>query len=697
MSSTSLTSSHVNYLVWRYLQESGYGEAAVKLQRDWTEDPQGLPFGQYIKTHALVTLVQKGLQYHEVEQSLDQHGQPLTSTTEPAQFFGPGSALRARATGGPANGDLGGEMLSGLESSRKHERDLDGAPAASLGSGSGSGFGADLSSQHERKRPRRSNGAEPGDPADPMEVDPTEQPPGPHPHPHPHQHQHQTSAFHPQRPPTQSQAQAPPLPLPPAPAVYPHTNGYAHAHAHAHAHTQIHAPQAHTPANPAPGGAGVRALASPEVPTPTPTPPRPRSSPPPPPPPPPRTAAKGTQVEKIAELSETTYLELEHSRRGSVMHCAWHPLDPSSLLAAGSEALCRIWSLAPPLPSPTTDGPAPAAITTAYVDLQSDDQITWMVSTVAWSPTGSYLAVGLCDGNHVYDGQVAIWSKTGVFVHALPTGQDIILSLRWSPSGLVLLGICAGLDGSNIILWDPQSADQLDSVKLDVTLEDAAWLHDGSFVVAGGSTLQTYRFDAHTTLAHVYPRPDHGDFWLVRHDPTHGSLITCTHGSIVEIWDQHDRLHAFSAHAEQITALELQPMPKTRPVHDDDARLFATSSTDGTVRLWRGKRPWLLMHTLSMGHHNPVMAISFTPDGYAIAAATHSFISVWNSRDGGLPLAAWSGKMLHDAMAIDGERSESEESDTHLLSWDAEGGKLAYGFDRQIAIINFRPSASASS
>ena len=44
----------------------GHGEAAVKLHRDWMSDPQ------YIKTHALVVLLQKGLQYYEIEQSINQ-------------------------------------------------------------------------------------------------------------------------------------------------------------------------------------------------------------------------------------------------------------------------------------------------------------------------------------------------------------------------------------------------------------------------------------------------------------------------------------------------------------------------------------------------------------------------------------------------------------------------------------------------
>jgi len=52
------------------LSETGHGEAAVKLQRDWNPDPQSLTIAPLVKTHALVSLVQKGLQYHEIEKSI---------------------------------------------------------------------------------------------------------------------------------------------------------------------------------------------------------------------------------------------------------------------------------------------------------------------------------------------------------------------------------------------------------------------------------------------------------------------------------------------------------------------------------------------------------------------------------------------------------------------------------------------------
>ena len=45
----------------------GFGEAAVKFQRDWLDNPQDLPFAPSVRTHALITLVQKGLQLCELE------------------------------------------------------------------------------------------------------------------------------------------------------------------------------------------------------------------------------------------------------------------------------------------------------------------------------------------------------------------------------------------------------------------------------------------------------------------------------------------------------------------------------------------------------------------------------------------------------------------------------------------------------
>ncbi|KAI4249887.1 MAG: hypothetical protein LQ352_005504 [Teloschistes flavicans] len=119
MSVTPLTSNHVNYLIWRYLQESGHGDAAVKLQRDWNQDPQSLPFAPHIKTHALVRLVQKGLQYYEIERSLHQDGDHFLSKA----FF---TSDARRATSSPRRDVSQDESIGhppGSPRARKHGRE----------------------------------------------------------------------------------------------------------------------------------------------------------------------------------------------------------------------------------------------------------------------------------------------------------------------------------------------------------------------------------------------------------------------------------------------------------------------------------------------------------------------------------------------------------------------------------------------
>ncbi|KAL5407163.1 hypothetical protein PMIN03_007326 [Paraphaeosphaeria minitans] len=83
-----LSSNVVNYLVWRYLQEAGYGNAALHLSRCWIRDPQTLPFARDVHPHTLVNLLQDGLWFDKLQSeaaNVDQryhfgrdHGQPYS-------------------------------------------------------------------------------------------------------------------------------------------------------------------------------------------------------------------------------------------------------------------------------------------------------------------------------------------------------------------------------------------------------------------------------------------------------------------------------------------------------------------------------------------------------------------------------------------------------------------------------------------
>jgi hypothetical protein len=47
--------------VWRYLQEAGFGNAALQLSRCWLRDPESLPFARNVGPHTLIKLLQDGL------------------------------------------------------------------------------------------------------------------------------------------------------------------------------------------------------------------------------------------------------------------------------------------------------------------------------------------------------------------------------------------------------------------------------------------------------------------------------------------------------------------------------------------------------------------------------------------------------------------------------------------------------------
>ncbi|KAK0269574.1 hypothetical protein LTR35_014687 [Friedmanniomyces endolithicus] len=68
---SALHSDHLNYLIWRYLQEHGHENAATAFQKDWQrpyhyKDPEALPFARVVRYDALVSVVQDGLFFDEL-------------------------------------------------------------------------------------------------------------------------------------------------------------------------------------------------------------------------------------------------------------------------------------------------------------------------------------------------------------------------------------------------------------------------------------------------------------------------------------------------------------------------------------------------------------------------------------------------------------------------------------------------------
>lgn len=399
--------------------------------------------------------------------------------------------------------------------------------------------------------------------------------------------------------------------------------------------------------------------------------------------------SRGVQSDKVAELGPQTSI-LIVSETSHVMHTAWNPKDPT-ILATSGDALCRLWYISR---SAAFDDNPNHQNHQPYVDL-FDSSYRSLVSTMAWDPTGEILAVATRDDNSVWVGAVSLWSKTGKALDELPAVQDMVLRLRWSPSGKQLLGITSsGNATSSLALWDIDSSQAMPPYQLPSVTTDAAWTSNYQLTICGkdmiaSSLLENQRIIALT----VRSEPAAQQNWThIRYDArTHTTALAAEETAVLGLIDSSDTLRIINAHESQITALAYQPVTNLSAYPASAPRLLATSSLDGSIKVWDAKRPFNLVHTLSLGHSAPAIAMSFTPDGYLVAAANWNRVLIWNAEAGGLPKATSKGLLgaLPDGMLTNGNGVSEEEDDLGgdtncSLSWDAESGKLALGFGSQV-------------
>ena len=390
----------------------------------------------------------------------------------------------------------------------------------------------------------------------------------------------------------------------------------------------------------------------------------------------------GVQSDKVAELGpETTLLSVPDR---NVMHTAWNPRDPA-ILVTGGDALCRIWNWNFKI-SPNSDCPQ-------HVDLLDPEDLS-LVTTLAWSPDGDILAVATRSHATDYVGAVTLRTKAGELRDDLPAAPDMLLVLRWSPSGSHLLGITSsGGERSALAVWNTGTGISLQSYDLENIITDAAWSDDRNFTICGHGIIADFEIDGQA-ITNLQTRNELTDAidqkWthICYDSTTNTTAIAAEELAVLAIIDSSGTFSITTAHDAQITALAYQPISSPSSHTALSPRLLATSSLDGNIRIWDVKNPFTTVHVLSLGRSTPAMAMSFTPDGYLVAAAHWNRVLIWNAEAGGVPRASWRGELGKWDGTTNGMDQDSgtgeEESPTHSLSWDADGGKLAYGLGSQV-------------
>ncbi|RGP80366.1 hypothetical protein FLONG3_1515 [Fusarium longipes] len=648
-----LDSDRVNFLVWRFLLEGNYRETAAKFQKEWhvKQPHREFAFARHVKSHALVSVINRGLLYHALER---EHARKLLSkrpeadriryvqlpqdaSAEAAEalhygIFGPLDAHpQGRIDEEEEEEDAEGEDVIEEEVTRKRPQQIsNGSPAT--------------------KRQRLSNGLENG--AD-------------------------TSA-----------AVSVPASVPMTTSTASTGTGIGGATTSAPAPVTTpmeidNQPDNHAYPSPLEGEQAPEPMVRTDGPE------------------------QSTQVDKVEELApETTFIRLVDDQGDSygqgttpspsspsgpdnapiLLQCEWNPRDPSILAAGGTDALARVWTVARAGHiEPGQDHVSPQGHSLLDRDVPRDTTVT----ALSWTADGAAIAVATDSKNQA---SINVWSAEGAHLQSMEVSEPPIIKLSWNPNNTALLAISPDKGGALVTVHYPPAGNSLSYLLADhdiaATPLDAVWTGDAEFLLSGGDLMLCLQCtDTTIVQARKFETKEDDSFTQVLFDARSRLAATSSDKGTLDLWDESGQRRSISAHQGAITTMQWQPIPETHQGANDE-RLIATGGDDCAILIWNARMPESKPKCF-LTMDSPIMKLAFTPDGAFIAGATSSQVLIWKVGSHAVPRASWS-RPVHPGWLSPKANADTDEEDEHCLCWDADGQKLAYGSNSRLAIINFR-------
>lgn len=307
-----------------------------------------------------------------------------------------------------------------------------------------------------------------------------------------------------------------------------------------------------------------------------------------------------------------------------------------------------------------------------------------IISEIAYSPNGKYLAVAASIGVWIYD-------MTTYQEIALITGpKGHLNSVDFSPDGKTII---SGSEDGNVYLWDSETKIQKRTLTSSLLGADCVALtSDGNTIAIGGGTAEG--LDPTISLWHVST----GEFLKTFGGPySPVSLCFSPDGKTlvggvrfekgISVWNANtgELIKTLKGHEEfeSINSIVFSP----------DGNIIASASNDKTVRLW-SPHTGLLLQTLTE-HTKSVNSVIFSPDGDTLISAGDDGIRVWNSNT-----AESSNFIEIPARCVvfspDGKTFVSSSSDG-IRVWEAQTRKLLKmieGYSDSVSSVVYSPDGN---
>jgi WD40 repeat protein len=326
--------------------------------------------------------------------------------------------------------------------------------------------------------------------------------------------------------------------------------------------------------------------------------------------------------------------------------------------------------------------------------LQTFTGHTGKVWSVACSPDGRFIASGSTDQT------VRLWStETGECLEVFIGHRSSVWNLQFTPDNSCV--ISASMD-QTLRVWDVERGECRDVLRgHQGVVFGVAISPDGEQIISGSQDQTIRLWSSYNGRCFKTLRGYKSAVWAIACSEDGNLLASGSSDACVRLWDlaTGQCVQILRNHSALVYGAAFRPGSAS----NQDERLLATSSLDGTVQIWRSPfQHWQLFHE----EGTQLYSLAFSANGQQLITANHHYAAkLWQVDTGQClrPLEGHTGTIYAVAMHPTNDVAATGSEDATVKLWDTERGichKTLSGHTNRVFSLAFSPNgdvlASAS-